>query len=311
MNHWTAQAPANIALIKYMGKLPGNKAVNPSLSYSSSRFSTKVKVALSDLGRDVISKEGFGANISSVESDRFFEHIERVRSFFSYQGFFEIFTENNFPPSCGLASSASSFAALTQALAAAITAVNGQKVPSAEELANISRLASGSSCRSFFKPWSVWDGEFVGPIDLPYKNIEHYVVVVNNEKKMVSSSEAHSRVRSSYLFNDRVMRAKKRYDDLLVAFSRKQWRDIYEIVWSDFWDMHAMFETSNPSFGYILPDTMRVLSTVRKFWDSWGDGPLATLDAGPNIHLIFRGDQADIRKKFIHQFQDCYQILGG
>jgi diphosphomevalonate decarboxylase len=60
--------------------------------------------------------------------------------------------------------------------------------------------------------------------------------------------------------------------------------------------MLALFETSNPGFGYLQPDTLRVLYFIREFWKKMGDGPVVTLDAGPNVHLLWRVDQSELQR---------------
>lgn len=63
--------------------------------------------------------------------------------------------------------------------------------------------------------------------------------------------------------------------------------------------MHALFETSKPAFGYLKPKSLEVLGLVARLWEDQKDGPLVTLDAGPNIHFLWRVDQ----KNQVDQFQ--------
>ncbi|MEE3003250.1 MAG: diphosphomevalonate decarboxylase [Pseudomonadota bacterium] len=310
LNEWFAEAPANIALVKYMGKLPGNLAVNPSLSYSSSAFKTEVSLRRTTKSYDFMEFDNKETLLDAKESKRFLDHLKYIKCFFGYDGFFSVISKNNFPPSCGLASSASSFAALTLAASKAITEIKKISEPSMSELASLSRNGSGSSCRSFFSPWSIWEGEQVKPLKLDNLDIDHYVVVVTSAKKLVSSSEAHLRVRSSSLFAGRVDRAKSRLELLVSALGDNRWRDCYNLVWADFWDMHAMFETSTPGFGYMTADTMTVLSYIRNYWHVNNDGPLITLDAGPNIHLLFRQNQIEIKREILKELKKRFKILG-
>jgi diphosphomevalonate decarboxylase len=78
---------------------------------------------------------------------------------------------------------------------------------------------------------------------------------------------------------------------LIQALKENQWQEAFEITWAEFWDMHAMFETSSPSFGYFDLGSIEVLQKVREFWKKQGDGPLVTMDAGANVHLLYRADQ--------------------
>ena len=54
MQQWLATAPANIALIKYMGKLDSNNNLpsNASLSYTLKNLVTKVSLELSNNAQD-------------------------------------------------------------------------------------------------------------------------------------------------------------------------------------------------------------------------------------------------------------------
>lgn len=293
MNQWQASMPTNIALIKYMGKKPGQKNVaeNPSLSYT-----------LNDLCSTVILKEGDGndgfeksSQLNQEEQARFIKHLQFLKNQFDVTQKYQISSENNFPLGCGLASSASSFAALTEC---ALKAFGKESLPASEK-AQLSRQGSGSSCRSFFSPWGYWHGDKVEGMDLPYKNLIHHVIVVSKEKKLVSSSEAHQRVASSLLFADRPLRATKRLDLLLKAFAQQDWLRIKQLVWQEFWDMHALFETAAEPFRYITENSYKALLMLESFWHKNQDGPIITMDAGPNIHLLFRPDQQKMCNEII------------
>jgi diphosphomevalonate decarboxylase len=176
-------------------------------------------------------------------------------------------------------------------------------------MAALSRQGSGSSCRSFFSPWALWKDEVVGAIDLPYKNLIHHVIVVSNTKKDISSSEAHRRVQTSLLFPGRDKRAESRLEKLLKSFGDKNWAKSYTILWQEFWDMHALFETAEEPFGYMLPDSLEVLNYLRNYWTSYQDGPLVTMDAGPNIHVLFREDQFEQAEKIKQFFESKFLVL--
>jgi diphosphomevalonate decarboxylase len=41
-----------------------------------------------------------------------------------------------------------------------------------------------------------------------------------------------------------------------------------------------------------------LLRILEKFWEQKGDGPLVTMDAGPNVHLLYRPDQSEMAAQF-------------
>ena len=117
---WFSQAPANIALIKYMGKLDEslNIPANPSLSYTLNQLQSNVQLETQTFDQDSwepLSIPGAAPfDLNPAAQARFLNHLGRIKAYFDYQGGFIVRSSNNFPHSSGLASSASSFAALTK-----------------------------------------------------------------------------------------------------------------------------------------------------------------------------------------------------
>jgi diphosphomevalonate decarboxylase len=290
---WISRAPSNIALIKYMGKSEGNIPCNGSLSYTLHKFETEVSLELCR-GQDVF-EDRMGLGARSVE--RFLEHLKRLKQLTGCGEFFHVKSRNNFPHSAGIASSASSFAALTICAFNAMGEIQNSTPPSPEEMSRVSRLASGSSCRSFFSPWCFWEGENARKIDIKIDDLMHDLLLVNGGLKAVSSGEAHRLVKSSLLFPERAQRAKIRLEKLMKSMNDGDWSGAHQLCWEEFWDMHALFETSCPSFGYMTADTIAVLSGIRKFWKTRLDGPLTTVDAGCNVHLLWRRDQTELQQR--------------
>lgn len=321
LRRWTSDAPSNIALIKYMGKVEAeaggkNRPTNNSLSYTLPHLRSLVQlefdpVFAADTWEPLLSfgEQNFDPLVLSEKGvARFVAHLEVLKNHFGFKGFFKIRSANNFPSDCGLASSASSFAALTKVALIALAELTGRPAPKVSEAADWSRKGSGSSCRSFFEPWSLWTPETVS--DVPqlasFGKLIHQVVVVDDDVKKVSSSEAHKRVTSSLVFAGRPHRADVRAIDFIKALETGDWPEAFEIAWAEFWDMHALFETSQPSFGYMTAGSLEVLRFVREqIWRKEDWGPLVTMDAGPNIHLLYQNDERGRRHanavlKFAH-----------
>lgn len=302
--HWLAQAPSNIALIKYMGKSDEHSNIpdNSSLSYTLNNLLTTVKLELlpgkKDIWEPLITPDGFEFKLSTAGQQRFIAHLERIKSYFNYHGGFLIQSCNNFPHGSGMASSASSFAALTKCAVLALSELTQKKLPSIDEQAQLSRMGSGSSCRSFYAPWALWKKEQVYSVDLPYKKLLHQVIVISNQEKGVSSSEAHRRVKTSNFYPLRSQQAEDNLQLLLNAFMAQDWVSAYDICWREFQDMHALFSSCEQSFTYMTPETLNLLNTLQEQWQKNGDGPIVTMDAGPNIHLLYRLDQEDIARQF-------------
>ncbi|MCB0356433.1 MAG: diphosphomevalonate decarboxylase [Bdellovibrionales bacterium] len=308
MSEWRASAPANIALIKYMGKTNSdiNLPTNGSLSLTLEKLRTYVVIqVLTDKTEDqwqCLDEMGLEKiTLSEKGRLRFLKAWLFLKKFFAIEGSFVIRSANNFPADCGIASSASSFAALTLASYEVAKDLGKKSLDvNLQKLAELSRGFSGSSCRSFIGPLCEWS-DAVQSVESTYENLFHYVVIVDAAKKQVSSSEAHLRVQTSQLFNGRAERAQWRLQavkECLVDTSITSWKKLFQLCWEEFWDMHALFETSDPNFGYMRPESLFVQEQVRKLWSAFQDGPLLTMDAGANIHFVWRKDQKTMAHAF-------------
>ncbi|HVR93387.1 MAG TPA: diphosphomevalonate decarboxylase, partial [Casimicrobiaceae bacterium] len=242
-----------------------------------------------------LSREGEG---------RFLGYVRKLCDLWGYRQSVLVRSANNFPADAGIASSASSFCAATKAVAAFLLR---HETPA--QLAHLSRTASGSSCRSFFEPWCMWDGDSIHALDFHVGHLMHMVVIVDGGRKRVSSSDAHLRVTRSPHFSGRVNRARMRMDQLLPALESSDWRTAYEICSEEFEDMHELFHTSDPPFRYRTPDSDRVVQDCADLWARHRDGPIVTMDAGPNVHLLFRRDQQALLSKLHERYTRSHTVI--
>lgn len=313
---WFAQAPSNIALIKYMGKKEEgiNVPSNPSLSYTLNHLVSSVELesqpGSQDFWEPLVVPGLLAVELSLAAQERYLRHLQLLKSYFSYSEGFVVRSSNNFPHSSGLASSASSFAALTKCAVLALSELTETPMPSTHIQANLSSKGSGSSCRSFFSPWVIWDEHSVHQIALPFSNLIHQVIIISHEEKKVSSGEAHQRVKTSKLYASRAARATNNLRMLLEAFRNLDWENAYHICWQEFQDMHQLFATASSPFSYITDKTKNALDNIQTLWKEVGDGPIVTMDAGPNIHLLYRQDQSELAQWFKqHDLVGNYDFL--
>ena len=315
----TATAPSNIALIKYAGKKDSNNLpVSPSLSYTLNHLITTVQIqpsadSLKDCWEPLNKENFFPLKLSQHSIDRYLKFFHFLKDTFKISGTYRIQSGNNFPAEAGVASSASSFCALTLATHKLAKHCSMKKTQlenfELSRLSALSRRGSGSSCRSFFSPWAIWEEDKAKAMNLPFSSMIHQLVIVDTNKKSISSSESHKRILKSPLFKGRVERAKNRLNDLLSALNKKDWRQCFEITWEEFQDLHQLYENSNPMIMYRTENSHKVLNWLKKFWNTQGDGPLVTMDAGPYVHLLYRSDQKLMAQKIEGHFSSTYQIL--
>lgn len=318
MSEWfMASAPSNIALIKYMGKSNSkdNKPLNSSLSFTLKNMRTFVRAQLivgdqPDRWQRYVREDLAPLDLSETSVNRYLQFFQSLKKEFKINGNFLIESGNNFPSDCGLASSASSFAALTLLAHEIYIKQSESKALQyrPKELARLSQKGSGSSCRSFFSPWALWHEAGAEDMSLPYSDLIHAVILCDDQKKLVSSSEAHERVLTSDLFKGRVERAQERLQNLVNNLRQSQWVAACQITWNEFWDMHALFHTSNPSFIYLNATSLEALKELEHLNRQSLEKIMVTMDAGSNIHVLFRKEDRNLYHQWKEQFSKKYNL---
>jgi diphosphomevalonate decarboxylase len=340
MGTLSAWAPSNIALVKYMGKLDGggNLPENPSLSMTLDRLRTYVEIeptGATGAARWVpelpaaarAHAQAAVPALSAPGQARFLAHLERVRAalprVFAPLGLelaerssqsgdgLVVRTANTFPAASGIASSASSFAALTLAAAAAFARDTeafrrALAAPATDashlrrSLAALARQGSGSSCRSLEGPFVAWDGEHAELVPSAPQSLTHFVVLADAGEKAVSSSDAHRRVKSSPLWRGRPERARDRVVSVRRQLASGDRGGLARLTWSEMWEMHSLFHTAEEPFSYFVPDTVRILRRLAPEL-SRERPPVVTLDAGPNVHVTVEARDRDEWLAFFQQ----------
>ena len=150
----TAICPSNIALIKYWGKYANQIPANPSISYTLNHCNTQTSMEF--LADEPFSVQTFLAGNEEVKFaekiEKYFKNIEQYLPWI-LKGKYIIKTENTFPHSSGIASSASGFGAIASCLMSLdeIFSTNNHQPSTINQKASfLARLGSGSACRSLY-----------------------------------------------------------------------------------------------------------------------------------------------------------------
>ncbi len=304
----TVHSPSNIALVKYWGKVSGQIPMNASLSLTLKECITTMTIEILD-----DQKSGVQVFFHGEEKKSFLPKIEKliskIRSDFSAieNSSFIIRSENSFPHSAGIASSASSMSALSFGI---ISLIKGED----RELAShYARLGSGSACRSLYSHFVTWgehselcDSHNHYASELPQASVHKKFItiydsicIVSSKEKSVSSTAGHS-LMDQHLFREtRINQAQTHISDLLKSLKIGDWARFGEIVESEALTLHGLMMNSSPSFILLEPQTLAVIAKVRDFRARTGAHLYFTLDAGPNVHLIYGDQEKGVIKKFI------------
>ena len=196
MTRATARAHPNIALVKYWGKRDEELMLPAagSLSLTLDAFATTTTVALEGTD-DEAAADSFtlnGAAATPAQATRVTRFLDLVRERAGSTARAVVTSHNEAPTGAGLASSASGFAALAVASAAAY----GLDLDRTE-LSRLARRGSGSATRSLVDGLALWHAghddasSFAEPIEGPA--ISMTIVTVDAAEKAVSSREAMRR----------------------------------------------------------------------------------------------------------------------
>lgn len=296
--------PSNIALVKYMGKsqLNVNQAANASISMTLPHLTSTCIIKENALQEDrfIVDKR---TPLTSQEQQKALIHVTRLKAHFQANDcHMDITSFNAFPASCGLASSASSMAAITKAVVSFICEKQNRSLPDTQTLAQLSQLGSGSSCRSFFGPFALWHGEQKASLGCPIE-IHHRVIMISSSEKKIKSSQAHKIISASSELPNRIQRANKRVAELIPALVEGDWSAMRYITESDSKDMHWLLEHNG--IYYRNSEVTDCFEKLKSFLHQKPDfQPITTMDAGPNIHVLLR----DIDLPFFNQFIQTHQL---
>lgn len=284
----TAVARANIAFIKYWGNFNDDLRLpmNGSISMTLDRLRTVTTVEFSPaLAEDEIEVDGVEPSLSAKA--RIVAHLDRLRGLAGEPLKARVASLNDFPTGAGLASSASGFAALTLAAAAAL-----EMGLEARELSTLARLGSGSASRSIFGGYVEWVAETKHEESFSFQIAppEHWeicdcIALVSTEAKEVASSQGHKLAKSSPLYSARLYQVEEDLEQVREAILSRDFERLGSVAEREALSLHAIMMTSQPSLLYWSPATVRVIKEVRR-WREEGRPIYFTIDAGPNVHLL-------------------------
>ena len=301
------QAPSNIALVKYWGKRKGQIPTNPSVSFTLAACRTTTRVAYSPLEKPA-SGPGFSVYLDGFPAPDFEpkirQFLERALPYAPFlQGLeLEIRTENSFPHSSGIASSASGMAALALCLVSMEENLSPGTDPvyARRKASFLARLGSGSAARSTSGGLVMWGEQegFDGATDhygVPYPGEVHQVfdtyhdtiLLVDKGRKTVSSSVGHGLMDGHPFAVQRFEQARRHLGELAGIFASGNLEAFANLVESEALSLHAMMLTSSPSFILMKPGTLEIIEKIRDFRRETGHPVCFTLDAGANVHVLY------------------------
>lgn len=310
-------APSNIALVKYWGKKENQIPANPSISFTLNNCKTITKVNFTKKE----SKDNFSFDLlfEGKPKDDFkpkiLKFFQRIENYCPYLKEYHLIidTENTFPHSSGIASSASGMAALAMNIMCLEKEINSNLT---EELfykkaSFLARLGSGSACRSIKGQVVAWGNNYTikessdlfgvefNDIHQNFKNYQDTILLVDKGEKQVSSTVGHDLMFGHPYAEKRFEQAHDNLAKITKILSEGNVEEFIKIVESEALTLHAMMMTSMPYFILMKPNTLEIINRIWKFRNENNIPVCFTLDAGANVHVLYPENVREVVSQFI------------
>jgi len=313
--HASAIAHPNVALIKYWGKTDAarNLPAVGSLSVTMGALSTETTVEFdAALKRDVVILNG---HEQPLEQGRLTACMDALRARAGCNDHVTVTSVNDFPTGAGLASSASGYAALVTAAAAALGIDQDGSWPG-PEIVEAARIGSGSAPRSLFGGFvSLGIDEqgtncrqLLAPEEWPLSVV---VAVTTEHRKEVTSRDGMEQSRLTSPFYESWVRDHAK--DLEAAIRHVEARDFFalaELSEHNCLKMHSVMMTTQPALLYWSPVT---LACMQKITSLRADGVpvFFTIDAGPQVKAVCMPEALATVVAALHEIPGVLRIIAG
>jgi len=308
------RSPSNIALVKYWGKHGIQLPQNPSLSFALKNSFTETSVSYSFKKLEKTELEFLFEGKPNIT---FKNRINKVLAVYSeYLPFLqklnlEIESKNSFPHSSGIASSASAMSALALCLVSIEKDLFGtlnEKKYFFQKASFLARLGSGSAARSVFPGFVVWGEDkkvksssdeiavtLQTKIHDKFQKLNDAILITSSAKKQVSSSQGHDLMIQHPFAEARYEQAGKNLKKLIQSLEKGDEEKLIEVLENEALSLHSLMMSSNPGFTLLNSSTWQIIEKVKQFRIAKNLMLTFTLDAGPNVHLIYKAkDKAEI-----------------
>ena len=282
----TAMAHPNVALIKYWGKrvADGNLPAVGSLSVTLGALRTETTVEFDTaLAADVLILNGAE---QPAEHPRLTACLDALRGLAGREVYARVSSENDFPTGAGLASSASGYAALVTAAAAAL-GIDAQD----PRLFDAARIGSGSAPRSLFGGIALLrtDGDstaceqVIGPEDWPLSVV---VAVTTEAPKTTTSRDGMEQSRrTSPYYGEWLATHESDLSRAVELVHERDFESLGELAEHSCLKMHSVMMTTQPPLLYWAPTTLAVMHRVVELRAA-GVPVFYTIDAGPQVKAV-------------------------
>ncbi len=310
------ESPSNIALVKYWGKKQAQTPINPSLSMTLSHAYTKTIIHYRRAsGNSGTIHFKFNGQVENPFNERVNNYLNQLTLYYPFLNDMDLYIEsgNNFPHSAGIAASASGMSALALTISSIEQQLRKKPLPKEDfyqKTSFMARLGSGSASRSLYGDYVAWgknkngSDEFATPlkenIHEMFEQMHDSIFIIRSEAKAVSSTKGHKRMNDHPYREARIQQANKNFEDMKQILENGDFKRFAEITEEEALSLHGLMLSSKKGYLLLNDTTLAIINKIREYREREKQPVAFTLDAGPNIHILYPSSA----KGYIRQFID-------
>lgn len=233
-------------------------------------------------------------------------------------------SSNSFPHSAGIASSASAFSALALCLMS-LEDILYEDLHDDEAFRQkssfLARLGSGSACRSIHDKAGWWgasdvletgDDRFavscahiLHPV---FHDFRDSVLLASRDEKPVSSSAGHKMMAFHPYLSGRMAQVNKHLAEIKGALQTGDLGTFGRILEQEALSLHALMLSSSPGYFLVNGKSIQLIERIRRFRQETNIPCYFTIDAGPNIHLLYPANvETEVHAFIAESLQDLIE----
>lgn len=311
-----ARYPSNIALVKYWGKYGNQLPCNPSVSMTLKEAYTDTELVLNEKTKKEPEFEYyFEGQLNAAFGNKVLNYFQRQEELAPLLTDYAIalHSHNSFPHSAGIASSASAFAAIAAVGLQALD-LGLDEESFKQKASDLARRGSGSACRSFYDGYAAWgvveglvgsSEEYAVPVEEvhpDFQTMRDAILIIDDAPKAVSSSVGHGLMKDHPYAQSRFEQGRQQSAEMISILKSGDFQSFISVVEGEALTLHAMMMTSADYYLLVRPNTVFMIERLFEFRKETGLPVCFTLDAGPNLHILY----PDGVRKEVENFLEGY-----
>ena len=173
----------------------------------------------------------------------------------------------------------------------------------------MARLGSGSASRSTQIGWGVWgENNFITDssdhhavfldssiINFNFRKLNNAICLVSKKQKATSSSLGHDLMKNHPYKNDRIKQANQNLGLCLDSLRSGDWELFSNVVEEEALGLHGLMMSGERGYTLLEEASWVLIEKIRALRNQ-GYRVCFSIDAGPNIHLIYDPKEQEVLK---------------